>query len=264
MEFIHQNYNNKVSVYRYSTLLFEPHLHRAVEIIVMLKGSCTANIDGKEVVIKKGDVLTVFPNCIHSYTKEEKVFALGLIVDMELFPELVNDFRHKRISNPVIKAEKLANSGIEALAAEMAEKYYDASKAVRKGYILLLIGKLKEFYETEESQDISEELVEEIFNFCRENYSFGIRLGDVAEKLHISSGYLSHIFSKRIGMSFCDYINSLKTVAAAELISKTDKSMTEIAELSGFSTIRTFNRAFKKHIGVPPSDFKKGIKKKTP
>lgn len=261
MDFIHQNYNNRVMVDKYNTLIFEPHLHRAAEIIFMLKGSCSVIVDGREAVIKAGDALVVFPNCIHSYVREENPLALGIIFDVELFPELAKSFRHKRLIDPVITSEKLSKSGLENLAYEMADKYFTASNVEKKGYLLLFVGKLLHFFETEERQDVSEEIIDEIFNICRENCCSITKLTDVSKRLHISAGYLSHIFSKRINMSFCDYINSLKTSVAAELISKTDKSMAEIAELSGFLTLRTFNRAFKKHLGVSPTNYKKGINK---
>jgi AraC-like DNA-binding protein len=38
---------------------------------------------------------------------------------------------------------------------------------------------------------------------------------------------------------------------------QTDMSVTEIAGFVGFNTSRTFNRAFIRHMGTPPSEYRK-------
>ena len=57
-------------------------------------------------------------------------------------------------------------------------------------------------------------------------------------------------------MKFNDYINSLRVSAASRYLSGTDKSITEISELVGFGTSRTFNRAFLKQFGKSPSEYR--------
>ena len=58
-------------------------------------------------------------------------------------------------------------------------------------------------------------------------------------------------------MNFCDYINSLRLVDAVNMLGNENASITEIAYASGFSTLRTFNRAFLKYYGVTPSEYKR-------
>ena len=77
------------------------------------------------------------------------------------------------------------------------------------------------------------------------------------EALHLNKYYVSHLFSQKLGISFHDYINSLRVSEACRLLLNTEKSITQISEGVGFNTLRTFNRAFTKQLGISPSQYRK-------
>ena len=58
------------------------------------------------------------------------------------------------------------------------------------------------------------------------------------------------------GMGPSNYINKLRMECAAEMLRKTELSMTEIAERTGFSSSRYFSTTFKKYMGVTPTQYK--------
>ena len=96
----------------------------------------------------------------------------------------------------------------------------------------------------------------DILNYCESNYHDKISLKSTARELHISESRLSHIFSEKIKIGFCNYLNMLRINEAANLLVSTELTITEISGMCGFSTIRTFNRAFKKHIGITPAKYR--------
>ena len=53
-----------------------------------------------------------------------------------------------------------------------------------------------------------------------------------------------------------EYINKLRMEKAAELLKQTDLSITVIAEQTGFSSSRYFSTAFKKYMGITPTQYK--------
>ena len=77
------------------------------------------------------------------------------------------------------------------------------------------------------------------------------------EELHLSKYYISHLFGSKIGTGFNDYINALRVSEACRYLRRTNKSITEISALVGFGTLRTFNRAFFKQVGMSPSEYRK-------
>ncbi|MEG0454796.1 MAG: AraC family transcriptional regulator, partial [Bacteroides sp.] len=57
-----------------------------------------------------------------------------------------------------------------------------------------------------------------------------------------------------------DYINNIRIAQAKELLAQTDKSITEISDLTGFSYQRYFSTIFKQATGVSPSQYRNNIR----
>ena len=70
--------------------------------------------------------------------------------------------------------------------------------------------------------------------------------------MHFSEPYFSKVFHNIFGMTFTQYLNTLKVSAAVEKIAEGKMSMTEISIACGFGTIRNFNRVFKELTGYSP------------
>ena len=83
-----------------------------------------------------------------------------------------------------------------------------------------------------------------------------ISLETVAEKLGVHKTTLSKMISKSSNMSFTDIVQYIRVCKAASLL-RQNMPISAAADFSGFSCIRSFNRAFKKVIGVTPSEYQK-------
>ena len=88
-----------------------------------------------------------------------------------------------------------------------------------------------------------------------------VKLADIAEKLNIQERHLSQIVNEHIGTNFKDYLNGLRIDEAKTLLSLTNgssKTVLEVLYEAGFNSKSVFNRTFKKHTGMTPTEFKKG------
>lgn len=84
-----------------------------------------------------------------------------------------------------------------------------------------------------------------------------LSLGKLSDKLEIPSRYLSQIINQYKKQSFYDYINGLRTDHACQLLlNPNGKTIQEIFFESGFNSKTSFNTAFKKHLGLTPSQYK--------
>lgn len=93
--------------------------------------------------------------------------------------------------------------------------------------------------------------------FIRENACFcPISIKDLAEEYHISVDHFRRSFEKYFGMTPRKYINEIKLSYAVSLLSSTDKSISEIALLSGFNNISNFNTLFKERFGTTPLKYR--------
>ncbi|WP_321024135.1 response regulator transcription factor [Eisenbergiella porci] len=83
-----------------------------------------------------------------------------------------------------------------------------------------------------------------------------VTLKSLAEQYKISPVYLGQLFKNETGMLFTDYMNSVRVKKSIELLRTTDKTVAEIAELSGYASYGYFCSVFKKVTGAYPKDYR--------
>ena len=79
-----------------------------------------------------------------------------------------------------------------------------------------------------------------------------------ADRMHITPKYLSKIVRQASGRSGPDWIDSFVVLEAKNLLKYTDKPIKEIVWQLNFPTPSVFNKFFKKHTGLTPSEYRKG------
>jgi AraC-like DNA-binding protein len=84
---------------------------------------------------------------------------------------------------------------------------------------------------------------EEALKKCVEHYMEPIGLEMMAKELYLNKHYISYIFKERMNVNCKDFVNRLRVEHACNMLTK-DTPITECAYASGFSSVRTFNRAF--------------------
>jgi len=101
-------------------------------------------------------------------------------------------------------------------------------------------------------------LVEQAKEFMEEHYFENLTLQMVADKIGITSGYLSTLFTLNIGCGFVDYLNEIRMNHACAYLKQNYFKTYEIAFKVGFKDEKYFSKVFKKIIGKSPSEYKKG------
>lgn len=96
-------------------------------------------------------------------------------------------------------------------------------------------------------------VIQQIINSVNEKYYEELSLKTLAHQYNINSSYLGQIFTKELGVSFSEYLNSTKNMKAKELILNTNMKINDIAKAVGYSDTSYFYRKFKKYYGVCPS-----------
>lgn len=98
--------------------------------------------------------------------------------------------------------------------------------------------------------------VRQAMNIIDENYATGIRIEDVANKLHISRKYLCRVFTEYRGISPKEYLLTRRVEEAARLLVETDLGVAEIARLVGYGDYTQLSSLFKAHKGCSPQQFR--------
>ena len=80
--------------------------------------------------------------------------------------------------------------------------------------------------------------------------------GAMAEMAGISREYFSRIFKNVTGMNYTKWLNMIRLEKATELLSDDKRPLTEIAMMSGFQSIPSFNRVFREEKGMAPGEYR--------
>jgi len=87
-----------------------------------------------------------------------------------------------------------------------------------------------------------------------------IRIQDISISLNLPVHVLSHVINTKLNQNFYDFINSYRIDEAKfRLLNENYKQLTIVAIAfdCGFNSKATFNRLFKQHTGLTPSQYKK-------
>lgn len=93
--------------------------------------------------------------------------------------------------------------------------------------------------------------------YMNEHFSENLGLADVAEKLNITSGYLSMLFSQNESGGFVETLNRIRIEHACTYLLQNHLKTYEIAHKLGFKDEKYFSRVFKKVTGVAPFEYRK-------
>ncbi len=248
-----------------SKLRCSPHLHRHIELVLLMEGETVGYADAECTTFYGGDAFLVFPNQVHRFQSlgPEKYYLF--IVDPDSLPGLSEAFdgvlpATARIEGAARDPEILQLAA-RAVELRSTEDFYE--KKALSGYLMALFARLLSQLTFHKTAPEDSRALKEVVDYCIRHYTEELSLSLLEEKLHISKYYISHLFSDKLQIGFNDYVNSLRISNACRYLRGSDKSVTEIGELVGFGTSRTFNRAFIKQMGRTPSEYRRRGDQKT-
>ena len=238
------------------------HMHYEIEYFLLLEGETVVYIDSTEYKMSAGDLCVVFPNQIHQFKTVSDEKYMLVIFSPDMIPELTDTFTSRIPRSAVIRASDLSPD-CEKIIRKMGEINSCAGEYKRvkmRGLLLTFFSFILDKMSLTDVKNISSHALKTVVNYCARNFSRDLSLSILEEDLHISKYYISHLFSMKLKVRFNDYINSLRINDACRQLLQTDKTITEISERVGFNTLRTFNRAFVRQLGMSPSEYRKQSK----
>ena len=241
------------------------HIHEAIELLYVIEGDFDVSCDDRTTHATAGDILLFRSNTIHRTVagENEKNFYWVLKVS----PRLVINFLPKdRASNSLLRlsvnhenakfhwrAKELEGNemveGFLALVREYQSAESHSELAMRIAAATVILGFLRGEHGEEASFSAVSELIYRATVYVNENYADDISAEALSEHLGMSYSYFSRSFKRVLGKGFREYLNSVRINHGEQLLRNTDKSVTEIASLCGFSNVSYFiatYRAIKK------------------
>lgn len=90
----------------------------------------------------------------------------------------------------------------------------------------------------------------------------GLDIPFLCSELCMSRTKLYNKIKQLTGKNIKEHVTRIRMERAKELIASTEKTFTEIAEQTGFSTLRYFSTSFRQYTGMTPSQYRARQSKK--
>lgn len=250
------------------------HWHNAAELVYNASGYCRINVSGSEYLLSDGDLLLIPSGEIHEITAcskgGERDFIQFDISSLDCFGGINNI---KPYMKNTVKIEKAAEPELQRSVERCVLELISEYKRKDYGYALSLNARIFDIIVLVSRHLASRENIPQVgggnrkiaglkqleraFEYIENNYPSEITLKDISAYVGFSEYYFSRLFKDVTGQNFLSYLNSYRARQAEKLLRNSEKPILDIAMESGFNSLATFNRIFRKVKGCSPTFYRK-------
>ena len=260
-------------------IMAQSHWHTFIELLFFNSGSASIYLDGKLYHAKKDDLVIVNSKEAHyiesrdtttEYTviqfdsellqMSSTVFALKYII-----PFSGPDKKYPRIFNDELKLGEIRQR-VRDIHDEYKEKPYAYELAMQGNIIMLFLDIVRAWhkYGIDIESDISIkdrdlEWLNKAMSYIEDNYNRNISAKEVSKVCLMSYNYFTTRFKQQMQRSFSSHLNTVRLRHAEHELISSDKSITEIAYDSGFSSTSYFISMFAKYKNITPQNYRKRL-----
>lgn len=245
------------------------HWHTDMEIIRIIEGELDLRINTNQYNAKKGDIIFVNPERVHSATPYDCIYEC-VVFKPEAF--VIGAQEINRFTEGLIKGElcikefflnkddelhHMTNILFDKLSEEYEGKRFRITGALYNLYGLIMEKNLYSHTDTSvPNKNVPK--IKKVLNYIQKNSHSDITLNDMAEHIGMSRKYFCSFFKKMTTKTPFEYLNSYRVEKATKMILNSDKSITEVAYECGYNDLSYFIKTFKRINGVTPNGMRKG------
>ena len=249
---------------------YSPHWHNALEIIMPVENYYDVEVEGKTYHLTPDQILFISSGATHALkapgTGKRYIFLFGI--------GSLSKLRGFNSMHSLLSGSIRISSGetpeifpqIHELLSSMAKEYFSGSEfyefsvysSLFRALVLisrhcLNIGGDDEFRRNGKKHF---QRFQNALDYIELHYTENLKLEDVAEYCGFSKYYFSRLFKEYTNYNYYDYLVLRRIRSAEILLSDSALTITEAGFQSGFSSIATFNRSFKKVKGCTPGEYR--------
>ena len=239
------------------------HMHQFAEIVYILEGEMQVKTAGKEKLAKAGDLIVIYPYQYHGfYTENDKTTKLWMILFSDtLIMDLVKtDTEYTEYEDAVFTPSPALRTFIESKMINTQEKRCELSAEERRHIKALLYPIFDEYLNNATTSNVSAKKNSDIINstlkYVKYNFFKEITISDCSKTIGYSKSHISHCLSESLGITFTELRNSFRIDYAKSLLNNNNTSVFNVGLECGFNCERSFERAFKKEVGLTPNQYR--------
>ena len=259
----------------YKERCYKAHWHSYGEILLVGPGETNIYSVGQNTYeLVPDDLVIVWPMEMHSIIDADREHSL-VIQFSNAFINSLFDLRrimhlYRNLHIICINAHPELARKLKAITLQMKDIFFSdrSDKEVRCCMLLMEFMLVLDDYRKELAPELDEEdhygYTDDVMrrmigvtDYIKNNLtSDDLSQGTMAERAGISRDYFSRIFKNVTGMNYSKWLNMIRLEKASELLTEPGRTLTEVAMLSGFQSIPSFNRVFREEKGMAPGEYR--------
>lgn len=253
---------------------FQYHSHDFHKIVIFISGNVTYHIEEKAYNLQPGDILLVGNTEIHKPKIDpDKVyerFVLWIYPDFleknntedtnlfQCFQKAKENQQHLiRLDSTNAESVRRLLDRIEK-AASLCEYGKDVLTKALFLQLMVIVNRLYNKTGSDLEINCYNETISKIINFINNNIQHELSIDSIASAFYMNRYALMHKFKQETGSTIYDYIIK-KRLAMAKILIRKGIPISQIYQECGFNDYSSFERAFKKNIGISPREYNKSI-----
>ncbi len=253
------------------------HMHTFFEMICVLEGHCTNQVEGRLYNMKEGDIMILAPGVSHSLSVFDDSQIVNVLIKKVVLGEKffsilsagdnLATFFTQALYTAHPHDSLLVNMGDDRQLWTLLENLIleilfadDYTESMKQALLLALLNGILRNHKNQitlsETTKITNENMSNILQFIQNHFKT-VTLQETADQFNYSTPYLSKLISLTTARSFSEIVREIKIDKARNLLVSTKLSMEEIAEQIGYENAESFTRLFKRYMHLTPSEYRK-------
>lgn len=246
------------------------HVHKKYELYYQVEGARRYYIDDGAYLVNAGNVVLIGPDGVHktgsvencAHTRYVLNFSREYLAPMEAAMPGANLFACFDAGVHVLTISPRNQAMVEGLLSRIYEQRADdspAGQALRRAQMSELLLYMAEYAAAAKNCEtrIVNKTIDMIQSYISTHYREELSLTGIAAQFYMSPYYVSRLFKKTTNLSLVEYINSVRLMAAKNLLETSSMRVASVADAAGFSTPAHFSRVFKESTGLSPQQYRK-------
>ncbi len=240
------------------------HAHEDfLELLLICSGESDYLIHDRQEHISPGDLIVYNADVVHDEVSGpgKEIGSYCIAIGGVKMPDLPPNCLFAPDARPIFKTGEMFED-LRALCQMLFDQLSSGSEdaeAVCHYLMLALLRKVLTLTSNVHERPVPEQAVlgRRIKEYIDQHYAEPVTLQDIGEALYLSPYYVSHVFKEMSGYSPMQYLLRRRIGEAQTLLITTELPVGQISELVGYETQSYFNLQFTKHVGMPPSKYRK-------
>lgn len=264
-------------------ILVYPHWHKEIEIIYVKEGNVNIGVNDVPIQLKRNDIYFINGGDVHYFLASPESERIVIQFDLSFFQDISSlEKTNKEMRNlfsSIVQASSLWSQEVADQMRQLLMTVHEENNKRKSGYRYVIKAKMFEMLailsrEVPQNENWNDQVREEIsstkqmenlerldkiFMYIEAHYQDTITLNDISAYMGFSSFYFTKFFKKNTGTTFIQFLTEYRLNKAKWILLNEDATVTEVAERTGFSSVKTFHHQFKDLMGISPLKYKKTI-----